>query len=430
MGLDITSIGHSELEKLVSLAASHQRNRRSRENFFVGKIPRSDLGAGMPQELDLFHSELNYARITVDALLDRMQLEELRCGTKQAQLAAKAIWERSGMREQAHLGFQEAFEHGLSVGVVGPDPSGRATITLHTSVGWHVEMHPVTREVLWAFQTWTSQDGRVREATIYTPGWNYDYEKNYGSWSGGEPRATGMTRTAVVPIINRAKLADTAGTSELDTVKKFMVMAARLITNLGVAAESLALPMRLIFNVSEDQSPSSREEMMDLYLSRIMVFSDDGKATQLPGADLRNFLESIANVSRWAASSASLPLDYVGITSDNPSSAEAMARADARLVKKVQRKMAMFGQAIAELMSLALELDGVSAATAVEPVWRSAEIINLASVVDAVGKLRTTRADGKPDISRRYAQEMLGLSPERISQMHTEIEDEYTPVAA
>lgn len=430
MSLDISNIRHADLEKFVSIAAGHQRNRRTRENYFDGKIPNSALGSDLPGELEIFQAEFNFARILTDALLDRLVVEKIRCDSKPAQLAADLIWRRSGLGEQLHLGFQEALEHGLSVGVVGPDPAGKATITLHTSVGWHVEQHPVTREVLWAFQSWVNPGQRDRNATLYTPGLNLDFKKKDGTWvSLGDPRPTGMTRTAVVPIINRAKLGDVSGTTELNVVKRFMEMAARLITNLGVAAESLALPMRLLFNVNGAEAPEGREEMMNAYLSRIMVFSSDGSATQLPGADLRNFLESMSAVCRWVAASAALPLDYLGISSDNPASAEAITRGDARLVKKVHRKATMFGQAVVELMQLALELDGFTEVIA-EVVWRSPEIPNLAGTVDAISKLRAVGPDGKPTISRRGALEMLGYSPERIAREEDAVNDEFLGIAA
>lgn len=430
--LNPDEITTAQVEKMFQAAYAHAAGRDTRNAYFDGDVELDKLGIKIPAELDIFRTVFNFGRIYVSAQLDRMILETFRLlGADKATIRKmEAILKRSNFKESAWLAIQEALVQKRAYGIVGGDGNGNAVITFHTAVGIHVEYDPITRKPLWAFQAWgAGTRNSPRRGTLYLRGTNVDYTKTGGIWKEDERRTTGLTEVAVVGLINRAALGDFRGRSELDDTNKFTDAGARTLTNLQIAGESVALPHRAFFGVDDESKPKTPAEQVAAYLSRTSYFKEaEGKAIQLPGADLRGFIDTLTMFARDVAASTGLPLDYLGIHSDNPSSAQAIARGEARLLKRVMRKMALFGEALETLMRLALEIEGVKDVE-IEAVWQAPDTPDLAGVTDAVVKLRSPGPDGKPLITADTGRKMLGMSPEARQREAQAIEDEFNGLA-
>src|SRR5207302_10855032 len=85
-----------------------------------------------------------------------------------------------------------------------------------------------------------------------------------------------------------------------------------------------------------------------------------------------------------------LPPHFLGLTSENPASADAIRSAEARLVKRAERRTRMFSGPWEQVMRLCLLLvDGEvpPAAARLEAIWRDPATPTYAAKADAVSKL-------------------------------------------
>jgi hypothetical protein len=83
-----------------------------------------------------------------------------------------------------------------------------------------------------------------------------------------------------------------------------------------------------------------------------------------------------------------MPSSYLGFVTDNPSSADAIRAGEARLVKRAERRQAVFGAAWSEVMRLALLIrDKELPPVAPKPLWRDASTPTRAAAADEAVKL-------------------------------------------
>jgi hypothetical protein len=133
------------------------------------------------------------------------------------------------------------------------------------------------------------------------------------------------------------------------------------------------------------------------------------------------------------AAIAGLPPHYLGLSSDNPASADAIRSAEASLVKKALRKQRGFGGSWEQLMRLALAIKyGVSLEDLdprfdkIETQWADPTTPTPGAKADAAVKL--TSGD-RPIITLAQAREDLGYTKEQIDRMQRD-EQEAVDLAA
>lgn len=408
-----------QLESMLTKAKASVLGRGIRNIYYHGDVQLDVMGINIPLEMNIFRTVFNYPKIYVDAIEERMDVEGFRlAGDLKASDALWEIWQRNNLDEESTMAHREALVQKRCYLIVGEDESGKAAITAHTAEGIYVEYDRVTRAVTLAFQAWDADgdnDSEAVSATVYTPNYNQDYSKKGGIWTAGERRDHNLGITPVVPMVNRAALGDYRGRSEMDCTVKWTDAAARVLTNLQIAAEFVAMPQRLLFGVEKGEvNMDGALNALQAYATNILGFANDkASATQFPGADLRNFSDVINTISKGVAAETGLPLSYFGIMAANPSSADAIVKEESRLIKKTERKNKIFGEAWEKAMRIALLIEGqVTDATRVETIWRDPATPTLASKVDAVTKLRAPGVDGKPLISDTMGREMIGMSEE------------------
>ncbi|HEX9227483.1 MAG TPA: phage portal protein [Arthrobacter sp.] len=419
LGPQYPELTEKELNHLCKEATTAVAGRKKRDDYFQGEVHLASMGVNVPPELDILKTVFNYPMIAVNSIEERQDVEGFRlAGDAEASEMMWEIWQRNDLDEQSSMAHQEALVQKRAYLIIGQDDDGLAAITVHTAEGMHVEFDRVTRRVTKAFHVWASGDGAKHEdvsATLYTAAYNQDYYRRDGIWTVGEIRVHNIGYVPVVPMVNRARIGDFRGRSEMDAVVKWTDAAARLLTNLQVAAEFLAMPQRMLFGVEKGEvTMDGALSKLQAYATNLLGFSDkDAKAVQFAGADLRNFNETLTTLNRAVCAHTGLPLSYLGISAANPSSADAIVNEEARLIKKVERKNKLFGAAWELAMRIALIIEGKNTkATRVETIWRDPATPTMASKVDAVIKLRTPNVNGDPVISDEKAREMIGMSAE------------------
>ena len=113
---------------------------------------------------------------------------------------------------------------------------------------------------------------------------------------------------------------------------------------------------------------------------------------QVEQASMSPHTEMMRSLAMLCASITRVPVDYMGITLSNPTSAEAMASAERRLTRIADRQNTMFGRAVKRAVRIAVQLrDGLREAPAelagVSPVWAPTREDSDAARADAFAKV-------------------------------------------
>jgi hypothetical protein len=261
-------------------------------------------------------------------------------------------------------------------------------------------------------------------ATLYLPGSTVEYQRQAdGSWVEQERDDHGLGEVPVVPIVNRLRLADWCGRSELSPILPLAHAANKIATDMMVAAEFVALPLRGIFGVGpEDFEDAGGNKLTALQamLGRLLTIpDDDGTARQFEftSANLSNFHETINRLAQLVASIAGLPPHYLGMATDNPPSADAIRSNEARLVKRAERRQRAFGgshEKANRIVRRIQEGDWDPALRRLETIWRDASTPTLAQKADAAVKLYNLPV---PIVPLRQTREDLGYSDAQIARM-------------
>jgi len=147
---------------------------------------------------------------------------------------------------------------------------------------------------------------------------------------------------------------------------------------------------------------------------------DDGvEVGQFSEADLRNFHETLRTLARLVCSVSGMAMHALGYSSVNPASADGIQSAEARHVKRPERRIKGFETAWERIMRLVLLVrDGAVPESArwMETVWADAATPTFAQKADAVTKLYSTDRL----VPRRMARRTLGFTDAQILDMERE----------
>lgn len=422
-------------------------------SYYEGTQSLSYMAPELQRELDgrVRQVVVNWPRLVVDSLEERLDVEGFRLsGQSRTDDRLWGWWQANGLDEASQQAHIEALASRRAYVIVGsPDSPGDApviTVESATQVfAWH---DPRTRKVTAAVKCWRD-DSEAWQATLYLPDrtvWFTGVDRG-GEWystmpgAGLRPTPAGIQPAGVtwqevgvdyhdlgvvpvVPIVNRGRILDQTGVSELADIVPLSDAASKIATDMMVSAEFHAIPRRWIVGMTEaDMVDSEGRELSQWSRLAGRIWASGGLPSevamgQFPEADLRNFHETLNSLAKMVAAMSGLPPHFFGYSDANPASADAIRSAETRLVKRAERRQRAFGGAWEQVMRLALLIaDGSlpEGATSLETVWRDASTPTIAQKADAVAKLRAANL-----ISLRQAREDLGYTAEQIALMEAD----------
>jgi hypothetical protein len=228
----------------------------------------------------------------------------------------------------------------------------------------------------------------------------------------------------VAPIVNRGRLSDWLGRSELSPILPLSQAANKIATDMMVAAEFVALPLRGIMGISpadlEDPNGNKLTAIQAL-LGRLFLVPDaegTAKMFEFTSANLANFHDTLNQLARLVASIAGLPPHYVGLTTENPPSADAIRSAEMRLIKRAERKQVPFGGGYEQAMRLVKRIQTGKwdpRYRRLETIWRDPSTPTVAQKADAAVKLYSTQP--KAIVPLKQTRESLGFTNAQIRRM-------------
>lgn len=380
------------------------------ESYYEGNVTLDALGISLPPAARVLEMAAPFPKLAVDVLAEVLTPEGYLLGDdRETPALLRRWWQVNDMDTTVRLAITEALVQGSAYFVIGEGTSDAPRITAHPRRGMSVRRDHMGR-VVEAVRQYGPHD--ERHAAHYQAGRTDYYRRDGGRWVLVDTIRHGLSAPPVVPMVNMLRLGDVDGRSEIAEVAKLSDAASRSLTNLQVAQELLAMPTRYLFGEGLEtlRDPSGNPvDKIAAYFGRFLTGPSDAKAGQIPGADLSQIIDSYKLYAQSVSAITGIPPSMLGISTDNPSSAEAMKVAKERLISRAEVKQQLFGDALEEVARLSLEYMGreVDVAT-LEVQWRDPATPSASS---KAANMLQAHAQGV--IGAETAREALSLTPEQ-----------------
>lgn len=369
---------------------------------------------------DLKHFGVNLCALAVDAVAERMRIKRFTvlAGNRDVTPAAQAAWNRSHMNQKLMPLLVDALALGATYLVVWPSTPGKPVITPESARYMVCEYHPVTGEVEAAVKRWHEYDEHGVLVSEHVVSYGRDKVTRYvrkggeGSLSEVDNIDNPLGVVPVVPLLNVERLGDTRGTSVIDDLAHLVDALGKILADMLVASEDVARPRRWATGVDLEEDdeddgfsaddfdevdgegveadlPGSAVSPFDSGNRMFTVESPDAKFGQLPGADLAGYKTAVELLTQQIMAVSSLPAHMVGITTANPSSADAIRAAEASLTARAEARISVLGIGIEQALALAVAFSEHVDPHDVEVKvrWASPATRSTAQEADAITKL-------------------------------------------
>lgn len=424
------------LKKLEDLLVARTSKLHTLNEYYEGAQKLEQLGLAIPRELTMFTVVLGWAAVPVDAIEHRLDLTGFRMpGVAAADTSLWDIWQYNNMDERSGFVHMDALALGSSFACVGTNEDDREAplITVESPLEMVALRDPRTHRVEAAARFYDADEsGMAQRATLYLPDETRWLKRESGGWVDELERDVHMLGSVpVVPFVNRHRTSKLRGSvlegrSEMTSVIPIADSASRAITNTQLLQETLVAPARGVLGATKGDFVDASGKPLsawESYFGAVWAMANkDAKTFQFDAADMKN-IETIVNMyARLASGVSHLPVEYYGLTTNNPPSAEGYRAGETRLVKTSERKQIAFGNSWEAVMRLAIRFrDGEWSddARRMESVWRDAGTPTTSQVADA-----TTKYYSAGLVDWETAQEDIGRSPAMIERMKERREQE------
>ncbi|PZG20640.1 hypothetical protein C1J01_08885 [Nonomuraea aridisoli] len=406
------------LRKLIRRIQRNQRRLDTLDGYYEGERRLQALGLALPPELEQLATVINWPGMYVDSLEERLDIEGFRLGgSTRTDERLWDWWQANDLDEESGLLHLEKLITGGGFITVGsPDArSDPPVMTVESPRYMTAVTDPRTRRVIASARLYSDdEDGTpATHATLYLENRTVHYRRRDGQWEEDKADDHKLGVSLVVPVANRQRIRNRAGHTEMRDIMGLTDAACRSLTNLQGAQELLSVPQRYVLGASEDDFKDQDGNPIpawQAYLGRFLtLMNDQAKVGQFPAADLRNFTEVLNWYARAVSAMTGMPAHYLGFTSDQPASADAIRSSEARFVKRAERQIRSLSGPWEAAQRRAMLVKGLDPNDAVrlETVWRDPATPTFAAKADAIVKL--VQAGLLP---REAAWEQMGWGPE------------------
>lgn len=442
----VATLPESPTEWLTHLALTHDAEIAELEQldaYYEGKQPLTYMHPEILREVQdrIQPVVIGWPQLVVDTVEERLDVEGFRLpDEEQADKDLWRVWQDNDLDEGSQLGHVDALVMRRAYVAVGTneDDADTPLVTVESPLEVFADSDPRNRRTRAALRRVqeTNSIARVSEryATLYLPDETIWYDWG-GGWREIDRDEHNLGEVPVVPLVNRARLRPSRrtgtgalrtqyGHSELSPIIPLSDAANKLATDMMLAAEFVAIPLRGFFGIEpgdfQDEQGNKLTALQAIMGRLLTLANKEGSQFEFAAAQLNNFHNAINELARLVAAVAGLPASYLGFTTDNPASADAIRSAESRLVKRAERKQRAFGGTWERVMRLVRRFqagDWDPRLKRLEVQWRDASTPTIAQRADATMKLYNLP---KPIITRRQAREDLRYTAAQIRRMEAD----------
>ena len=403
------------------------------DRYYEGSQRLAHIGLAVPPELRKFETVLNWCRTVVDSVSDRMRMKAFYLpGEDRASEALRESWDYNNLDSESIAHHQEMLILGrgfVSVGANEEDPEF-PLIQVENPRELAVDIDHRHRRLRAAVRVMPSENdapGTPSNAVLYLPDSTMRLKRHQGRWVVEDRDDHGLGRVPLVMFLNRRRVGQWTGVSEMVDAIPLVDAAARSLTNLQLAGETHSVPQKYVLGMSKGDFVDADGKPIpawEAYFNAIWANQNkDAKVGQFAASDLSNFHNTVDHYASKLAGLYGLPARYVGITSVNPAAEGAIRAEEARLILNVEKKAALAGDGWGWVMGLVERFrtgEWVSGSR-IKTDWFDAGTPTYAQRADALTKMYNS---GQGILSREGVWEELGWSEARMERERSRFEAE------
>ena len=387
--------------------------------YYEGSQRLEHIGLAVPPELRHFETVVNWSRVAVDSIEQRLRVRSfILPGEVDANAALQENWDANNLDSESGLLHKDALIYGrgfVCIGTNAEDPE-HPLITVESPREMTAAVDPKTRRISSALRLYGGTADQPAYATLYQPNATVWLAYQNGAWVESDRDNHNLGRVPIVMFLNRRRTGDWTGVSEMRDVIPLVDSAARALTNLQIALETHAVPQKWVLGMSKGDFVDATGNPIPAWQSYYSAIWANQNATakigQFTASDLKNFHDTINHYAQMVASVTGLPTRYLGQNSVNPAAEGAIRADESRLVLNVEGKAASFGDGWAWVQGVAerFRTGEWPAANQIKTQWFDAGTPTFAQKADALTKLY---GGGTGVISREGVWDELGWSEAR-----------------
>lgn len=420
----LTDIEHRQVDVMMERLSAHWHANRKHESYYDGSFKVKFLGIGLPEQAKRLELVAGWPATVVDVLEERLDFQGWESD------ALSQVYSDNALGIEASQIHLDALIHGVSFVSVTAGGVGEPDILVR---GHHPNnatgiVNPRTGRIDVGLTREVDSGGEVIEIALWT-----DTEivisrraRESDSWEVMERVPHGLGMVPLVPLINRPRVGDRYGKSEITkALRGFTDSASRALVAMDVNREFFSSPQRYALNVNAEDfvgADGRQKSGWEMITGRMWMVppDEDGAQPSLGQFDAISpgpYLEQIHGLAKLVAAEGAIPPTYLGFSTDNPSSADAIKQMEARLVKRAERRQTQFGRAwgeVGRLVESALSGTPATELPLSKVLWAAASTPTVAASMDAAVKaINAGIADGQSD----YILDLIGASPEQRKQL-------------
>lgn len=365
------------LTRLRGKLRQKENRNRLRSHYYEGRKRLDTLGISIPPSMATIETVIGWPAKAVDVLEQRLNFQGFVLPVESELVEMLAdIDAQNNMtleRSQAHI---SGLTHGTAFGfaTIGDPSVGDPEIVISVrSARQATAIYDRRRRRLSAALEVVQGDRKSERAEIlYLPDQIITLERDENGRETISRTDNPTGRVLCSPLVYRPFLEREFGMSRITRpVMSITDTAVRTMLRTEVSAEFYSSPQRWVMGADEsafqDKDGNVRTGW-ETILGRIWAIpqpepDDDGldrpelpKVGQFPAASMQPHIEMLRQVATGFAGETAIPVNYLGIIHDNPSSADAINAAEAELNKIAERAHDSFGSGWVQLGQLALML--------------------------------------------------------------------------
>lgn len=404
----------------------HRPGNVDKLSYYEGTQTVEQLGIAIPPGMTDVDTVVGWAGTTVDVLEERLDWYGWTTETDDFGLAD--VYVANSLAVESSRPHLDSLIYGTSFAVVGSGEPGEPSplVTMHSPLGMTGLYDQRKRRLTAALALTATNDlGIAQSATLYLPDVTVFLSRRDAAWQVDDRDEHRLGRVPVVQFENRARN-DVVGRSEITpAVRSYTDQAVRTMLAMEIHREFYQAPQRYALGVEESDfvnTDGTVKTGWETIMGRVWAIgrNDDGEVPQVgqfTPASPSPYLDQVKGLAQLLAAEAAIPPSYLGFQTDNPASADAIQRSEARLVKRAERRQASFGRAWLEVGRLALLVrDGEvpDDYVTVTPKWRDASTPTRSAAADEATKL-VGAGILPPDSQVTY--DRIGLTPAEQRQV-------------
>lgn len=415
-----------ELE--IAQSVNEYKSDRYRRYFRAKQTPRNTSIMAPPEFRQAYFTSVPFCRTACQVISERIEIDSVQTSDDKSTKVINDALKKWGGADFVNTAHMAAMEYGraylVPTGTDDPEFIGATIVPGRDMVHF---IDPYTGEILEALRVF----GKNRTKRVYyTPESTSVYEPAQGGWARVSSTPTPNGKIVVFPLICRDESGKPWGRPEAKDIFTNQDSACRVATDLAIASATLAVPLRAISGIEEDdftvRNPDGtvavddngdpiKQTGAELYMSRMLLLSDPGaKLAEFTSAQLQNFTTALNFLTKQAAATMGVPQSVFGVASDaNPASGEALRQDDARLIRRAEQLTRGFERGWLPFFEYVLESLGL-ANEEVRILWVDPSLPNLASRADAIAKLAAITVSGRSLFNWEELRRKLGDGQDEI----------------